>query len=166
MIKTLFLVPVADNEGSYFPDEMYAALDTRILATFGGLSRRRGVIGAWREGDHIYRDRDFEYTIVIEDWTQIPKFLAVIEDVWRDFRQEAIYYEIANSRLLPGTPVNTPCRKYSIAVFSCRGDRSCADVHDPFGQGPRPIRLGCRGAGLFRELLGGLSRRRRRRPIP
>lgn len=96
MIKTLVLVPEADNEGRYFDDELYAALEARLLAAFGGLSRRWGVVGIWRHEGRTYRDRSVEYTVALDQWQQVPEWLAIVDEARRTFRQEALYIEIAN----------------------------------------------------------------------
>jgi hypothetical protein len=94
MIKTIFLVPVHDNTGGPFPESAWLALEER-LARFGGFSWRSGVTGAWKAGDHIYRDRSREYTVSLDSWTQLADWLRLVRWAGQRFRQEAIYLEVA-----------------------------------------------------------------------
>lgn len=95
MIKTLFLVPEADNEGNYFDPALFAALESRLIAAFGGVSIRPGVRGAWRHEGRIYRDVSHEVSVALDNWTQVPEWLAILAEALVTFGQEALYIEVA-----------------------------------------------------------------------
>ena len=63
---------------------------------FGGVSWSGGVAGAWRSpSGRVYRDRNRQYTVSLERWSQFPDWLDVIRWVRERFRQEAIYIKVA-----------------------------------------------------------------------
>ena len=95
MIKTLFLAPIRDNEGEPFQDSTWDELHERIVNQFGGLSRRAGVEGMWRNAGRLYVDPSYEYTVSLASWLQFPAWLEVILWVRDQFRQIAVYIEVA-----------------------------------------------------------------------
>jgi hypothetical protein len=94
MIKTIFLVPVRDNDGRPFPRSAWRALEDRLLQ-FGGFSFTDGVYGTWQFGGRMYRDRSRRYTVSLTSWMQLPASLELVHWVRGTFRQEAIYVEVA-----------------------------------------------------------------------
>ncbi|HEY7064707.1 MAG TPA: hypothetical protein VII06_24755 [Chloroflexota bacterium] len=95
MIKTIFLVPVRDNEGRRFTRPAWQALDRRLAAAFGGLSIRFGVVGTWQADEHTYRDTSREYTVSLATWRQLAAWLAIVDWACERFGQEATYVEVA-----------------------------------------------------------------------
>ena len=95
MIKTVFLVPVRDNEGQPFVRLFWRELESRLIAAFGAFSRISGVIGAWESRGRIYRDRSRQYVVSLTSWRQLPGWLALVDWVRDATRQEAIYIEVA-----------------------------------------------------------------------
>lgn len=94
MIKTVFLLPVRDNEDRPFDGDAWAELDRRLLR-FGGASAGGLVSGAW-EGRHgIRREQSREYHVGLTGWTDLPDWLDLVRWVRRRFRQEAVYIEVA-----------------------------------------------------------------------
>lgn len=94
MVKTMFLVPLVDNDGQPFEAEAWRELE-RQLMQFGGFTSGIVVEGAWEAGGRIYRDTSRTYLVALESWTQLPQWLEVIRWVREQFRQKAIYVEIA-----------------------------------------------------------------------
>ncbi len=94
MIKTVFLVPVRDNCGNEFPASLVEELEQQLLQ-FGGFSQRNDVSGAWEFQGTVYRDTSKEFTVSLQSWTQLEKWLNVVQWAKEKFRQEAIYIEVA-----------------------------------------------------------------------
>lgn len=94
MIKTELLIPVRDNVGSPFQRSLWLALEQRLL-DFGGFSRTTGVVGAWRAENRVFRDRSTRYTVSLQSWRQLADWLAVADWARTNFRQEALYVEVA-----------------------------------------------------------------------
>jgi hypothetical protein len=94
MIKTVVLIPLRDNEGRVFPRSLRRRLEDRLLQ-FGGLSRTRNVVGIWRSGSTTYRDANYQYTVSLRSWLQLPAWLDVVLWAREQFRQEAMYIEVA-----------------------------------------------------------------------
>ncbi len=94
MVKTMFLVPIRDNEGRPFPRSHWRELEQQLLQ-FGGFSRTTGVAGTWTDGGRIYRDTSRQYVVSLQSWTQIPAWLEIVRWARERFRQEAIYIEVA-----------------------------------------------------------------------
>ena len=95
MIKTLFLVPERDNDGQPFDRALWLELDRRLAELSEGFSYRLDVHGVWRSGDRVYRDVSREYTLSFPSWRRIPAWLALMDWVRVQFRQEALYIEVA-----------------------------------------------------------------------
>ncbi len=92
MIKTAFLVPLADNGGQPFTPQDWQALHERLMR-FGGFSRRDGVFGAWQYQGQVYEDQSREYTVALS-LRQLSEWLEILEWVKETFRQKAVYVEI------------------------------------------------------------------------
>lgn len=95
MIKTLFLVPLHDNDGQVFAESDWLALEARLLQ-FGGFSWVDNVTGVWESGARVYHDISRQYTVSLSHWTQLPAWLDTVAWVRMRFRQEALYIEVAN----------------------------------------------------------------------
>ena len=93
MIKTLFLVPIRDNEGRPFPRSFWRELRERLLE-FGGFSMTDGVSGVWQHGGRTCQDLSRQYVVSLASWRQFPAWLDLIQWVRVTFRQEAIYIEV------------------------------------------------------------------------
>jgi hypothetical protein len=94
VIKTSVLIPLADNEGAAFSKITWEGLHTR-LADFGGFSFTRGVFGFWVDAGKTYEDESRQYSISLDSWTQFPAWLAVMQWARVEFRQLALYIEVA-----------------------------------------------------------------------
>ena len=79
MIKTLFLVPIRDNDGVLFRRGNWDALENRLLARFGAFSRIPGVHGAWEWEGRTYRDRSRQYMVSLQSWCQLAEYLVIVE---------------------------------------------------------------------------------------
>lgn len=96
MFKTMFQVPETDNGGNRVLPEVFDAIETRLVETFGAFSRRDGMQGAWQGPDgRVYRDRNTTYEVALNRWKQIAEWLAIVEDARQVTRQLALYIEIA-----------------------------------------------------------------------
>ena len=94
MIRTVVLIPVRDNEGRRFPRAAWTELEVRLLE-FGGVTKAGEVEGAWRQGDRLYRDRSAQYVVSLGSWLQLEAWLDVVRWARQEFRQEALYVEVA-----------------------------------------------------------------------
>ncbi|MFN0144423.1 MAG: hypothetical protein ACKVP6_13425 [Mycobacterium sp.] len=95
MIKTLFLVPERDNEDRPYDRGLWRELERRLLDHTVGLTSRADVRGIWRSGDREYRDVSREFSVALESWRQLPALLDLLDWLRVQFRQEAIYLEVA-----------------------------------------------------------------------
>jgi hypothetical protein len=95
VIKTVFLVPLRDNDGRPFAESDWLALEARLLQ-FGGFSWIDNVAGIWQASGRVYRDVSRQYTVSLKRWIQLPAWLEIVLWVRTHFRQEAIYIEVAN----------------------------------------------------------------------
>lgn len=104
MIKTLFLVPVRDNEHRPFRPRHWKALRERITSEFGGFTRQGGISGVWASPQgRAYTDRSWAYTIALTSWSELPAWLDLVRWVRWEFRQEAIEQgEVLARPLQPG----------------------------------------------------------------
>ncbi len=96
MIKTLFHVPLTDNAGHPFPQSLWDRLDEHLLR-FGGFSVVPGVRGAWRDPatGRVYNDVSNRYEVALASWADLPAWLRVVRWARMEFRQVAVYVEIA-----------------------------------------------------------------------
>lgn len=96
MIKTLFHVPLTDNNGQPFPQASWDRLDQRLLR-FGGSSVVPGVRGAWRDPatGRVYSDVSNRYEVGLASWTDLPAWLRVVRWAQSEFRQVTMYVDVA-----------------------------------------------------------------------
>jgi hypothetical protein len=95
MIKTIFLVPVRDNQRRRFPRPAWRALDRRLASAFGGFSLRFGVVGTWQADERTYHDTSREYTVSLASWRQLAAWLFIVDWARERFEQGAMYVEVA-----------------------------------------------------------------------
>lgn len=93
MIKTVLLVPIRDNVGGTFSPASWRTLEQK-LRRFGGFTRSSAE-GEWESQGRIYRDRSRRYEVSLTSWQQFPEWLGVALWVREEFRQEAMYIEVA-----------------------------------------------------------------------
>lgn len=116
------IVPLYDNEGKRFREEVIEKIREKIINEFGGVSSI-STVGAWKSGDQIFYD---EATTIIVDIpvknhaTASAFFTDLKENLRKELRQEKIYitYEREASELLSAneflqelgfeTPVDQP----------------------------------------------------------
>jgi hypothetical protein len=94
VIKTLFLMPEADNDGHSYLQSDWEALETRLFA-LGGFSLTVGVVGAWESQGRVYRDVSRQYSVSLASWRHLPVWLDLVQWARGHFRQLAIYIEVA-----------------------------------------------------------------------
>ncbi|MGH2354932.1 MAG: hypothetical protein ACRDJN_25255 [Chloroflexota bacterium] len=94
MIKTVVLIPIRDNAGRRFPQSLFLSLEERLLQ-FGGFSQTRNVVGAWQADGHTYRDVSVQYTCSLRSWLHLHAWLDVVLWAREQFRQKALYIEVA-----------------------------------------------------------------------
>jgi hypothetical protein len=104
MLKTVFLVPEADNQGVAFGRRLLDELDQRLLA-FGGYQRQTGIEGAWIGVARTYRDPCRLITVSLTTVRQFPQWLDAVEWVLIAFGQEAVYLEVNGSPEILAAPV-------------------------------------------------------------
>lgn len=98
LIKTRFLIPLADNAGVAFTDVHFDTLRDRIFdAGLGGFTRlANDTEGWWRAADgRLYFDQCHQYQLGLESLRDIATLLELIDWAKVYFRQEAIYVEVA-----------------------------------------------------------------------
>jgi hypothetical protein len=94
MIKTMFLVPVADNEGRPIDRDVWAELRKRCLA-FGGFTRTEGLSGQWvSESGKVFADNMVRFEIALQSWSQLSAWMDMVRWARVAFRQEALYIEV------------------------------------------------------------------------
>ena len=57
------LVPLFDNLGVAFPDEVLAELRLELITMFGGCTRQDGLTGAWLQDGVLYEDSNASFTV-------------------------------------------------------------------------------------------------------
>ena len=97
LLRTMILVPIADNARQPYPAETWRELRRKLVDTIGGYSNTGVVRGAWRDGETVYTDASQQIIVSLESVRQIPQWLEIVEWVLREFRQEAVYVEIAGT---------------------------------------------------------------------
>jgi len=98
------VVPLYDNEGKRFREEVIKKIGGKIINEFGGVSSI-STVGAWKSGDQVFYD---EATTIIVDIpvknhnTAIAFFTDLKKNLREELRQEKIYitYEREASELL------------------------------------------------------------------
>lgn len=95
MVKTMLLVPVADNAGEVFGPEDFRELESRLLALGGGFSRQANVAGAWAYEGRVIRDESRQYLVALQGWRDVAAWLDIVEWARIRFRQDAMYVEVA-----------------------------------------------------------------------
>jgi hypothetical protein len=92
MFEVQFLIPLADNEGNAFTDEVLNSWRTRLIEWFGGYSAYPGqVAGGWMEGGKVYTDENVVYGVAIGGVTDGDKVAKAARYAKILFRQEAIF---------------------------------------------------------------------------
>ena len=108
MIKTLFLVPVRDNDGKPFPPSAWRELDQRLRSLGQGYSIEGVTTGVWQVCNRIFRDRSRRYVVALTSWAQLSRRLAVVQWARVRFQQEAIYIEVAGIPEIIGIETDNP----------------------------------------------------------
>lgn len=94
MIRTVLLVPEADNAGALFPRPDWSELETR-LQEWGGFTREPNVTGVWVSGGRRFEDISRRYVVALAGWWDLPRWLAMVDWARERFRQDAMYVEVA-----------------------------------------------------------------------
>jgi hypothetical protein len=103
MIRYTLYVPQAYNDGTPFPASALIDVEEIILGIAGGFTRTDSV-GAWRDGDKIYREPISLYAVDSDD-PEVPGKLHAFARVLRtSLDQEAIYltHETIGATLISG----------------------------------------------------------------
>lgn len=95
MIKATILVPKRDNNGLPFERITLQVFEARFVELSGGFSITRDVEGVWRYEGRTYLDRSDRYEVAMPDWDGVAPFLKLARWARVQFRQEAMYIEIA-----------------------------------------------------------------------
>ena len=93
-IKTLFLLPLLDNDGQPYPASDWDWLVDSLVSRFGGYTLDGKVEGAWRDpkSGQVYRDSSVRYVVVVDE-PAVGDLLSFLGEVKVRFRQEALYVE-------------------------------------------------------------------------
>lgn len=92
MITVEFFIPLADNDGVAFTGEIVNAWRGVLTDLFGGFSELPGtVVGAWKDGDRVYRDDLAVFMVAVPSIADGGKVGEAGEVARRIFRQEAIF---------------------------------------------------------------------------
>lgn len=93
MFEVQFLVPLADNEGTEFPESVFRQWEAELLDSFGGYSRYPGqVAGGWADEEGtIYRDENAVYGVAIAGMADGEEVVKAARFAKKLFRQEAIF---------------------------------------------------------------------------
>lgn len=97
MIKTAIYLPEANNDGQPFLDSVWAEVQHRLVAAFGGFTTQAGLSGTWvARGGRVYSDRNIAYYVSV-GVRQLPEWVAFAEWALAAFEQEAMYVEVAGT---------------------------------------------------------------------
>ena len=92
MFEVTILIPVYDNEGTFFSADDHHEFETRLAERFGGFSLvPTSVIGAWVDGPKTYRDDLRAYVIALRSIGQGGAVTDIVQFAKSHYRQEAIY---------------------------------------------------------------------------
>ena len=92
MIKAILLVPMLDNDGNPFPEEMFLEVEERLLIEFGGWTFAGVVKGAWLHENRIYQDKCRRYEVALSEEIR-QKLREIAQWIKQRFEQEAVYLE-------------------------------------------------------------------------
>lgn len=96
MIEALVLIPVADNDGVRFPDDVLIELRRRFVDLAGGLTIEHEVRGIWIALDgREFAEPMSPYVVAVSSWWQLPGFLAIVEWARATLRQQSMFVKIA-----------------------------------------------------------------------
>lgn len=95
MIKAVFLLPERDNDGQSFPQSAWDRVEERLVRLGRGYTVAYGQKGVWQAGGRRYTDVNNAYTVLLRSWEQLGAWLDVVRWARAEFRQEAIYVEVA-----------------------------------------------------------------------
>lgn len=98
------IIPLSDNDKNEFAEEIIAAVKSRIIDEFGGLTEV-SVVGQWQSGNELLTDRNIQVIvdIPVKDHKRTNTFFINLKDELRiELRQHKIYvtFEKAASELL------------------------------------------------------------------
>ena len=94
MVKTVLLVPKANNDGRAFGPGVWGQLEERLLR-WGGLSREADVDGWWVSDGKTYSDRSRRYVVALPSWRDLAAWLEVVDWARVAFGQHAMFVEVA-----------------------------------------------------------------------
>ena len=95
LIRTMFLMPVRDNNGAPFSKQDWQELERRLALKVGGFTVHTGVRGAYADDGKIYPDESREYIASISSWTALGDWLEVLRWAKGRFGQNFLYVEVA-----------------------------------------------------------------------
>jgi len=96
-----FLVPLADNAGTPFPDSTFALFESHLVDLAGGFTQRGFVEGAWKAPDGtIYRDRSRLYVVQVSESDASTVAATIVAEIRGRFRQLAAYLAISRTQAL------------------------------------------------------------------
>ena len=93
------IVPLFDNDKNKFPKNIIAAVKSKVVQEFGGLTEIN-VIGQWQSGKELYTDRNIQIIvdIPVKDHLETSAFFLGLKDNLRkELKQEKIYVKLEKS---------------------------------------------------------------------
>src|SRR5437660_4531267 len=84
-------LPLTDNAGKHFDDELFDTVERRLLARFGGLTSQQRVFplrGIWQGGARLYLDQVIVMTVLDFRRQGSTRFIAQLKQaLLREFEQ-------------------------------------------------------------------------------
>ncbi len=94
MKRTVFLIPLEDNDGRPFDAKLFRQTQKELLQKYGGFQVDR-VEGQWLGDDgNIYRDKSLRYIICMEE-DQVGELKEWLKEIRDRFRQMALWLEVS-----------------------------------------------------------------------
>jgi len=101
-IETYILVPKYYNEDENGNRKLverskFKKLQQLYIENFGGLTiEEKTSTGFWvNEQGKVVQDETYKYIVAIQSWTDVPKLIEIAKFVKEEWKQDAVYINIA-----------------------------------------------------------------------
>lgn len=92
MFEVQILVPMWDNDGAAFPQELFDRFEEEAMTQFGGFSRHPNISGGWTNPEgKVFSDCSRVYAVACKDLTEGHSARLLASWAKWTFSQEAIY---------------------------------------------------------------------------